>query len=320
MSSFREIRERDSGSRGGGSGGPKIGRIQHNQEDEDDEDEGDEDESKGPANFYTGGERSGLSVQNPDRGRGRDEEDQPEMVRQILQQAEALGKQLAEGGGAGSSSSGRGGGTVGSTNLGFSGRGRTIGDESSTEQTPSTSTSNQPTSNDRMDQDQDQDEDDELDQISSEPVIRRITFWADGFSIGDGPLITSSDPRHEEILKAINAKRAPLALLNVAFGQEVELRIEKRINEKYKPPPPEPMKAFGGSGNRLGSPAPTFTPTTTTTTTNVGESKPAPASEVKLDESQPITQIQLRLGDGSRLVGRFNHTHTVADIRGFINT
>lgn len=263
-----------------------------------------------------------MSVQNPDRGRGRDEEDQPEMVRQILQQAEALGKQLAEGGGAGSSSSGRGGGTVGSTNLGFSGRGRTIGDESSTEQTPSTSTSNQPTSNDRMDQDQDEDEDedDELDQISSEPVIRRITFWADGFSIGDGPLITSSDPRHEEILKAINAKRAPLALLNVAFGQEVELRIEKRINEKYKPPPPEPMKAFGGSGNRLGSPAPTFTPTTTTTTTNVGESKPAPASEVKLDESQPITQIQLRLGDGSRLVGRFNHTHTVADIRGFINT
>jgi UBX domain-containing protein 1 len=29
--------------------------------------------------------------------------------------------------------------------------------------------------------------------------------------------------------------------------------------------------------------------------------------------------MQLRLSDGTRMVARFNHTHTVADIRGFID-
>lgn len=38
-----------------------------------------------------------------------------------------------------------------------------------------------------------------------------------------------------------------------------------------------------------------------------------------MDESQPVTSVQLRLADGTRLVARFNHTHTVADIRRFID-
>lgn len=32
-------------------------------------------------------------------------------------------------------------------------------------------------------------------------------------------------------------------------------------------------------------------------------------SSVSLDPSQPVTNIQIRLADGSRLVQRFNHTH-----------
>jgi len=32
-----------------------------------------------------------------------------------------------------------------------------------------------------------------------------------------------------------------------------------------------------------------------------------------VDESQPVTSLQLRLADGTRLVARFNHSHTVAD-------
>lgn len=37
-----------------------------------------------------------------------------------------------------------------------------------------------------------------------------------------------------------------------------------------------------------------------------------------VDESEPATSIQLRLADGSRMVARFNLTHTVSDIRQFI--
>ncbi|KAF8909515.1 hypothetical protein BGZ58_005983, partial [Dissophora ornata] len=47
-------------------------------------------------------------------------------------------------------------------------------------------------------------------------------------------------------------------------------------------------------------------------------SVPTPRS-LEIDESQPVTSITVRLADGSRMVARFNHTHTVNDIRGFIN-
>jgi UBX domain-containing protein 1 len=38
-----------------------------------------------------------------------------------------------------------------------------------------------------------------------------------------------------------------------------------------------------------------------------------------VDESQPFTSLQLRLLDGTRLVARFNHRHTVGDIRRFLD-
>lgn len=74
--------------------------------------------------------------------------------------------------------------------------------------------------------------------------------------------------------------------------------------EKYYTSP-----TFTGQGRRLSDSATVQTP--------VPSSKPVrPQSE--LDESKPVTSIQIRLGDGSRLVGKFNTTHTVADIRSFI--
>ena len=42
-------------------------------------------------------------------------------------------------------------------------------------------------------------------------------------------------------------------------------------------------------------------------------------STVPLDPTQPTTTVQIQLADGTRLVSKFNHTHTVNDIRQFIN-
>ena len=41
-------------------------------------------------------------------------------------------------------------------------------------------------------------------------------------------------------------------------------------------------------------------------------------SAVSFDDSQPSTNIQIRLADGTRLVHRFNESSTVSDIRRFI--
>ena len=44
-----------------------------------------------------------------------------------------------------------------------------------------------------------------------------------------------------------------------------------------------------------------------------------PIADLVVDDSLPITSLQLRLADGTRMVSRFNHHHTVRDIRGSID-
>jgi UBX domain-containing protein 1 len=81
----------------------------------------------------------------------------------------------------------------------------------------------------------------------------------------------------------------------------------------HKTPPPHPQRyvAFGGSGRTLGGDggAPSSAPA----------AAQQPAGEWEgVDDSKPTTSLQLRLYDGSRLVARFNHSHTIADVRRFI--
>lgn len=153
-----------------------------------------------------------------------------------------------------------------------------------------------------------------------ESVTRHLTLWRDGFSVEDGPLMRYDDPKNAEILKAIQEGAAPQHILNVRFGQQVELRVAQRTQEEYVPPPPKPMKAFSGGGQRLGAPTPAMS----------SSSKPAPvATEAaatsssrkafEVDGAKPVTTIQIRLGDGSRQTARFNHDHTIRDVRNWIN-
>lgn len=41
-------------------------------------------------------------------------------------------------------------------------------------------------------------------------------------------------------------------------------------------------------------------------------------NNLNLNENEPMTQLQIRLADGSRLTGRFNQTHTISAIRRYI--
>lgn len=76
---------------------------------------------------------------------------------------------------------------------------------------------------------------------------------------------------------------------------------------------------FQGVGRTLGnSSTPTMAePETTSASLN---SAPAPSMGLLVvDETMPSTSIQLRLADGTRIIGRFNHRHTVRDVRAFID-
>lgn len=129
------------------------------------------------------------------------------------------------------------------------------------------------------------------------------------------------DPANQEVLRAIQNGRAPLSLMNVEPGQPADVNVFRRLEEDYVQPKKK-HAPFSGQGNRLGSPTPggesstsTAAPIVTPTTRTA-----APTPSVNVDTSLPTTTLQIRLGDGTRLVSRFNHTHTVGDLYSFVNS
>lgn len=155
-----------------------------------------------------------------------------------------------------------------------------------------------------------------------EVVQRSLTFWRNGFSVEDGPLMRYDDPANREVLEAIESGRAPAHLMNVEYGQRAEVRVFKRLDEDYVPS--KKRVPFSGRGTRLGSPtpggpssyAPPPAPVASTTT---APASAEPSSAIAVDPNTPSTAIQIRLGDGTRLRSRFNTSHTVGDLYAFVN-
>jgi len=151
-----------------------------------------------------------------------------------------------------------------------------------------------------------------------EIVHRTLTFWREGFSIEDGPLMRYDDPANQDILRAIDSGRAPTALMRVQQGQQADVHVFKRLEEDYVPPKKK-FQPFVGQGNRLGSPTPEVAAHSPVAVPTPQASQAPAAPQVEINATQPITTLQIRLGDGTRLVSRFNHTHTVGDIYNFVN-
>lgn len=149
------------------------------------------------------------------------------------------------------------------------------------------------------------------------PRVKRILhFWDDGFSVDDGELYRSDDPNNAHILNGIRQGRAPLSIMNVEMGQEVDVEIQQHEGKYVKPKPK--YKPFSGQGQRLGSPTPAATSTPASATAAPGTAAPAGPGNAGLDESQPTVTLQIRLGDGTRLTTRFNTTQTIGDVYDFV--
>jgi UBX domain-containing protein 1 len=135
------------------------------------------------------------------------------------------------------------------------------------------------------------------------------------------------DPANQEILAAIENGRAPLSLMNVEPGQPADVNVFKRLDEDYVAPKKK-FVPFAGGGHRLGSVTPGEASSSTTpppaaapaAASSSSASTSEPSATVNVDSSAPTTNLQIRLGDGTRLVSRFNHTHTVQDVYSFVNS
>ena len=242
----------------------------------------DDDDDHNP-NLFAGGERSGLAVQNPD-----------DLKRKILERARRNAERP-------------GGDEPRAPRSNFTGTAHTLGSDD----TPSETIPDPNAHSSRPDL-----------------VTRNLHFWQDGFSVDDGPLFRFDDPSNTEILAQIRQGRAPMNILNVTQDQEVDVHVQQHQNEKYKQPK-QKHTPFGGGGHRLGSEVPGETAAAAqaaaapapvaaaapSTSTNAGTGQQANANA---DLDQPTIPLQIRLGDGTRLVIKFNTTQTVGEVYEFV--
>jgi len=144
-----------------------------------------------------------------------------------------------------------------------------------------------------------------------------LKMWRDGFSIDGGELRLYSDPASREFMASVMRGAIPAELVKEAKGGEVHVdmedhREEEFVREKVK------AKPFQGSGNVLGSIAPAVAPPAADASLDPKQAEAAAQAAAKVDSSKPVANIQVRLADGSRLVVKLNHSHTVANLRTYI--
>ncbi|XVF87794.1 hypothetical protein PTKIN_Ptkin18bG0149500 [Pterospermum kingtungense] len=223
-------------------------------------------DSDSPQEYYTGGEKSGMLVQDPSKNNDVDE---------IFNQARQLG--AVEGPPENLRPS--------SSSTSFTGTGRLLSGETAP------SAPQQP-----------------------EAVIHNIVFWTNGFTVNDGPPRRLDDPENAAFLESIRKSECPKELEPADRRSSVHVNLVKR-DEKCPEPEKKQQVAFQGVGRTLGSSSTSATPEVTISSTPASNPSPGPV----VDESLPSTSIQLRLADGTRIIGRFNFRHTVDDIRSFIN-
>lgn len=150
-------------------------------------------------------------------------------------------------------------------------------------------------------------------------VARTLHFWQDGFSVEDGRLYPFDDPNSAPILALIESGRAPVDIMGVTADQPVDVTV--RQHEENYVPPKKKHTPFSGGGQRLGSPTPgaiTSQAASTQPSSGNTQSETARPQTVDIDESQPTVSLQIRLGDGTRLVSRFNTAHTIGDVYNFV--
>ena len=183
----------------------------------------------------------------------------------------------------------------------FSGRGRKMTEEEKEEE------------EDALDGDLKEEEEDKKEEEVR--IERVVTFYDNGFTVDDGPLRDPSE--NQEFIEMIGRGMCPPELMHPGASARNPVKIDLK-RERRDWTPPKGVKAFSGSGNKLEG---AEGEGNDEGVGGGGDGGGKALEEMKpwsVDEKEPTTSIQIRLRDGSRLVAKFNLSHTVAHIRDFI--
>lgn len=240
----------------------------------------DEQDDKTNANFFTGGEKSALQVENPNKDNDK-ARSQPSLIDRIFQRAR---EQMEEPDDRPSTQ------TSEEQPRHFGGAGIKLGDSSHALEILPDATARGP-------------------RVPTK-VSREITFWRQGFTVGDGPLQRYDDPENQQVLQELKNGRVPVSVLGVEFGQDVDVSVVKKTDEDYTPPKRK-LGGFLGQGQRLGSPVP-------------GESSATPEAEAPVEKPKPQdvgngdSTVQIRFANGKRIAHKFNSSDPISVVYLFV--
>ncbi|GFR39767.1 hypothetical protein Agub_g251 [Astrephomene gubernaculifera] len=140
-----------------------------------------------------------------------------------------------------------------------------------------------------------------------------ITFYNNSiFTVDNGPPRRVDDPANQSFIESIVKGECPEELDPGKPGAPVTVNMMRK-DEPYL----ETKQYFTGTGRTLGAASAGASTSAAAAASRPADTAP-PGEWQGVDESKPTTSLQLRLPDGSRMVARFNHTHTVRDIRRFV--
>jgi UBX domain-containing protein 1 len=147
--------------------------------------------------------------------------------------------------------------------------------------------------------------------------VKILKLWKNGFNVDDGPLRLYEDRKNMEFLNSVRSGVTPQELIREAQGGEVQLDMQDHREEEFVPPK-SPYVLFNNEGHKLGSPTPKIVTNTPPEAAKKNEENALKL--LKVDESQPKTQIRLTLSDGSKVNISANHGHKVSDLRKYLAT
>lgn len=139
-----------------------------------------------------------------------------------------------------------------------------------------------------------------------------IKLWKNGFTVNDD-FRSYSDGASQQFLNSIKKGELPLELQGAVGKEEVDVEVEDKKHEVCAATKPV-FQPFSGAGHRLGS----ATPKIISKARSIEVEKKNNVTTVPLNTLEPITNIQIWLASGKRVVQKFNMSHRISHIKDFI--
>ncbi|KAJ8270469.1 hypothetical protein GJAV_G00115140 [Gymnothorax javanicus] len=159
---------------------------------------------------------------------------------------------------------------------------------------------------------------DEVGRIGRVPAVDAkveiiVRLWKDGFTVNDEEFRSYSEDENQQFLEAIKRGELPEELVLRSEEGELEVIMQDMKDEPYVPRK-KCFHPFSGRGYRLGSVAPRVV----ARSPSLHEDRGPPIPLVEVNDTQPVTSLQIWLADGRRLVQKFNLSHRISDVQDFV--